>query len=331
VGTEGRGAAGSREMTMRRNAFTLIELLVVISIIGLLISILLPSLGKARSTARQLKDATQIRGIHQSFVIWAQNNQGDYPLPSRLDTANATMTDDPATNKDNLGNIFSLLIYNAYVPTELMVSPSEVNPDIQEDLRYELDAPILAADPENALWDPGFTGVVDEQGTGTGNGRRNDGKIGHTSYAFNPPFGERRRRWHNTYSSDEAILGNRGPLFGGSVLEGWTLVPGQWGTESNTLKIHGGPQSWEGNVAFNDSRVVFETRADPEHIDYVFKGLPIGQRTQNDNIFVNIKDFEGEVDLPSRPGLNGNTFLMQYSNVNDNGGPAGPQVLPYWD
>ena len=62
----------------RKSGFTLIELLVVISIIALLIAILLPALGAARRTARRMQNSTQLRGIHQGLVTFANSNKNNF-------------------------------------------------------------------------------------------------------------------------------------------------------------------------------------------------------------------------------------------------------------
>jgi prepilin-type N-terminal cleavage/methylation domain-containing protein/prepilin-type processing-associated H-X9-DG protein len=67
-------------MKRRPHGFTLIELLVVISIIALLIGILLPALGVARSTARSAQCLANLRGFAQLSSIYLTENKGIFPI-----------------------------------------------------------------------------------------------------------------------------------------------------------------------------------------------------------------------------------------------------------
>jgi len=59
----------------RRSAFTLIELLVVVAIIALLVSILLPSLSKARDQAKAAVCATRLRSFGTAWAIYESKFQ----------------------------------------------------------------------------------------------------------------------------------------------------------------------------------------------------------------------------------------------------------------
>ena len=68
-------------MTHRTRAFTLIELLVVISIIALLIALLLPALGSAEETARNVLCQSNIRQLAIAQLAYANDNTGDFCPP----------------------------------------------------------------------------------------------------------------------------------------------------------------------------------------------------------------------------------------------------------
>ncbi len=87
----------------RVRGFTLIELLVVVAIIGLLLSILMPSLRRARDQAKQVKCQASLRQIGVAFEAYASNHRSWYPSWSAWHVWGFFGTEADGTNGDSEG------------------------------------------------------------------------------------------------------------------------------------------------------------------------------------------------------------------------------------
>ncbi|MDD7985557.1 type II secretion system protein [Lentisphaera marina] len=75
-----------------KKTFSLIELLVVVAIIGILVSIILPTLKKARSQARTASCVNNLKQVYLGDQLWSDDNEG-YILYAARNDNNYTFDD----------------------------------------------------------------------------------------------------------------------------------------------------------------------------------------------------------------------------------------------
>lgn len=253
---------------MRRAGFTKIELIVLILMVLLLAALFIPVNSGHGCGSRPLKDATQIRGIHQALVTWAGNNDDKYPLPSEIDADNFTVPE-LGRAKDTTANIMAVLACEGLITTELLVSPFENNDRITvyDDLEYDQFSG--AVDPAKALWDPKLSADFNSE------------LGGHISYAHLIPQGRRLDMWRSTFKAEEATLSNRGPEMRAVEHTGGKVVTRFANPSTNTTRFFSASQSgwWTGNVAFNDNHIgpVRDLYAD---------GQPVGDAKANPRLYL---------------------------------------------
>ena len=127
-----------------RPAFTLIELLVVIAIIALLVSILMPSLAKAKELARQATCMTRVRAQLQAIHMYASSHDElipagpEFPMMLPGGIAGPPMNT-VASNLIWIGsaqttNAHGVLMALDFLTPEAMYCPDDDSSDPQEEL-----------------------------------------------------------------------------------------------------------------------------------------------------------------------------------------------------
>lgn len=76
-----------RTTSLTRGGFTLIELLTVIAILGILATIIIPTVGKVQEKARRAADASNLRQIAIACQTWATDHNDRYPPKTGIDSA----------------------------------------------------------------------------------------------------------------------------------------------------------------------------------------------------------------------------------------------------
>jgi len=268
----------------RLKAFTLIELLVVIAIIALLISILLPSLSRARELSKRTVCSANIRGIGQAMYIYAQDDPQIFPAIA------ATTGQAPSNATEGAAKLFDPI---DRINEPITVEAPSVSVDMWTVIRANNTTPKQFICP-STIDVPDFA-----QDTTV---YYDFFQVGNVSYGYMYQHDPNRRVIGPASEPNFPVMADANPYVKGKVQS--TLSPdrkSQWRGNSNNHTNREGQ-----NVLFVDGHVSWEKGPDVGLSGKVESGLTSSRG--RDNCYSTVSNVVAAVDAGSlKPELNINT------------------------
>ncbi|MEM9881669.1 MAG: hypothetical protein AAF800_01980 [Planctomycetota bacterium] len=223
---------GDRVMSvyLSRSGFSILQVLAVAAVIVIGIAILLPALQQPRGGGRQMSNNTQLRGIHQAFLVFSQTSkrgggQNYFPgldfsgqiIPNGQDSYFSGDGTDPAAR-------LAMLLNGNFFTPEYMINPA--------------DARAVEAEPAES---GDFERLTEK----------------HYSYAMlglATPDDQRITEWKETLNTSAPVMSDR------AIGKGRDDISSLW-TET-------GSGDWHGGVVRNDNSTSYETTAEFEQTKY---------------------------------------------------------------
>lgn len=251
-----------------RSGFTLIELLVVVAIIALLIGLLLPALGQARTSARKVQNSVNIRSTYQAAYAFGGDNGGWFPglndrgqvIGRNASNGFAGSTSDlpiigingasfqgwgggndpEAQTGSSAATCLAIMLNTGLVNAEMLLSPGEPDGEVAlgGDTLDEFGNPLGQLDTfgsNNPRTTPNFSYALSHLLPDT---QSSNPLLAGVAAKRNRVHGARRNDWRDTTNSQAVFVADR--------------IIGEEGSIWNE-------DTWEGSVGRGDGSVTFES------------------------------------------------------------------------
>ena len=236
----------------RKKGFTLIELLVVIAIIALLVSILLPSLQRARELAKRSMCAVNLNSAGKALVLYQAENKDRYPMNNGIgdafvSTTTGTSYDDPAANLPRaVSSLVFMMMSEGEQGSKMFICPSSTH-TADEWTKDEDD---------NDAWNYDFSIYVEDDPS--------EAAVITLSYSYQAPLDTGASGIKGSTQSSVAIMSDATPYESGLDDGG---NPNQWDIDLNSTEVkeHVSQNHTDGdfmNVLYADSHVTGVRRPD---------------------------------------------------------------------